>query len=315
MLRLDSVEIQRFRGIREGKLEGLADVNVLIGRNNSGKSTVLEAITAATDRIGSSGALSQRHGRLRREAWLTERSESDSNLDWFYRRDGAAGLKIRLGVSGSIFEYQFWMGDERRDQVAGNGEAYATWARNVAVFLRHDLGDRRIEQDLWEGLVADRRDKNLVASMNSIFEGGLEQLQPLPNGKLLFSFADRSVPLDLQGDGVRGAFRSLMMLSAVQAGTFMLEEPECHQHPGALRKFAIALCTQAKKQEVQLIITTHSTECIDAFLEASREAQSEAAVFHLRLNDGVLDARRLSSKTAATMEESGVDLRELDLYA
>src|SRR5258707_15839033 len=44
MIRLHSLTIKHFRGIREGKLEGLTDVNVLIGRNNCGKTTVIEAM-------------------------------------------------------------------------------------------------------------------------------------------------------------------------------------------------------------------------------------------------------------------------------
>ena len=41
---LRSLEIQNFKGIKQGKLEDLAQVNVLVGRNNSGKSTILDAL-------------------------------------------------------------------------------------------------------------------------------------------------------------------------------------------------------------------------------------------------------------------------------
>src|SRR5271154_6421015 len=44
MIRVKSIEIKRFRGIREGAVRDFADVNLLVGRNNSGKSTVVEAI-------------------------------------------------------------------------------------------------------------------------------------------------------------------------------------------------------------------------------------------------------------------------------
>src|SRR5439155_12800023 len=44
MIRVKSVQIVRFRGIREGTVRDFADVNLLVGRNNSGKSTVVEAI-------------------------------------------------------------------------------------------------------------------------------------------------------------------------------------------------------------------------------------------------------------------------------
>ena len=47
MLLLESIEIHNFRGIENGRVEGLAEVNVFVGRNNSGKSTVVEAVMRA----------------------------------------------------------------------------------------------------------------------------------------------------------------------------------------------------------------------------------------------------------------------------
>jgi len=41
---LKSLKIRRLRGIAECAIEGLADVNIFVGKNGSGKSTVLEAI-------------------------------------------------------------------------------------------------------------------------------------------------------------------------------------------------------------------------------------------------------------------------------
>jgi energy-coupling factor transporter ATP-binding protein EcfA2 len=43
-MRLDYLEIEQFRGIRELKLEQLGDVNLLLGDNDSGKTSVLEAV-------------------------------------------------------------------------------------------------------------------------------------------------------------------------------------------------------------------------------------------------------------------------------
>jgi len=45
---LKSLKIRRLRGIAECAIEGLADVNVFVGKNGSGKSTVLEAIYLAS---------------------------------------------------------------------------------------------------------------------------------------------------------------------------------------------------------------------------------------------------------------------------
>jgi len=58
---LSSLEIGNFKGIKSGKIGDLAQVNVLVGRNNSGKSTVLDALLlmrcafAVTDHTGQDG--------------------------------------------------------------------------------------------------------------------------------------------------------------------------------------------------------------------------------------------------------------------
>ena len=41
---LRSLEILNFKGIKQGKIDDLAQVNILVGRNNSGKSTILDAL-------------------------------------------------------------------------------------------------------------------------------------------------------------------------------------------------------------------------------------------------------------------------------
>ena len=43
-MQVRSVEIENFRGIEETRLEDCGELNVLVGRNNSGKSTILDAI-------------------------------------------------------------------------------------------------------------------------------------------------------------------------------------------------------------------------------------------------------------------------------
>jgi len=44
MEKLQWLEIKNFRGIKNARLEGFGDINIIVGRNNTGKSTILEAI-------------------------------------------------------------------------------------------------------------------------------------------------------------------------------------------------------------------------------------------------------------------------------
>ena len=136
----------------------------------------------------------------------------------------------------------------------------------------------------------------------------------LPNNQLVVLFDEYSLPLDSQGDGTRAALRTLIVLAMMQDSLLMLEEPECHQHPGSLERFSLALCRLAKAQRVQLIVSTHSVECARAFMSGAATAGSEAAIFHLTLEEGRQDARRLSPEAVETLTSTGVDVRFLDLY-
>jgi AAA15 family ATPase/GTPase len=48
---LRSLSVKNFRGIKEGKIEGLGQINIFIGKNNSGKSTLLDCMHAQNQMV------------------------------------------------------------------------------------------------------------------------------------------------------------------------------------------------------------------------------------------------------------------------
>ena len=49
-MRIEYLLIRNFKSIRELEINDIEDVLILVGRNNAGKSVVLDAIRAVTDR-------------------------------------------------------------------------------------------------------------------------------------------------------------------------------------------------------------------------------------------------------------------------
>ncbi|MFT3881410.1 MAG: AAA family ATPase [Gemmatales bacterium] len=309
MERIESLSIKNFRGIRQGAVEGLADVNVFVGRNNSGKTTIIEAITRLAQHFGLGGDLL---GRDMNNFWQNTRRRSGEHLRYMQARDEA--LEVNVTIEKVVHRLTIQPnGNTIIDPQHSQGKR--EFLSKMFVLAPQDAFDHTIESRFWHTLLANRRDKYLTTTLNTVFNLKAETFQMLPDGKLMVLFSEYSIPLDLQGDGTRTALRTMMILAMLKRTLLMLEEPECYQHPGSLERFALALCKLARQQEVQLIISTHSGECVRAFLKGAKEAESEAALFHLKLEDGIQEARRLDPEAIETLNSTGVDVRFLDLYA
>jgi hypothetical protein len=328
MIRLDYIDIQNFRGIREGRVEELADVNVLVGRNNSGKSTVMEAVMTLAR--GTGHWQQDCLGRNFESQWQTPRNESGTwPIGLFYRFDRNHEIRLsgrllnseRSESPGRPFVTVIEGGPPPRSRQEGEIWGGSVDSQDAVQFLRRmtlirplDARNREVELKFWPELLARRGDKPLTKELNDVFGLNVESLQLLPDGRLMLVLESYSLPLDAQGDATRGVLRTLITLSVLNGTMLFLEEPECHQHPGSLERLALSVCRHARQRKLQLVISTHSAECVRAFLKAGDTARSEMAVFHFRLEDGKLDVRKLDAEAATSLDAMGVDPRFLDLY-
>ena len=306
-VKLQSIQIDHFRGIESGTVAGFAGVNLLVGRNNSGKSTVCEAILRVSAGPQSAQLSMSRDvaGRDKWELVQSARNESPGGTALYHRNDPSTPYHFDLVTDAGHVEIAGPSGPNEYTQ------PWIFFLAGITYFRALDCYDAKIEQRLWEILLRRRGDKQLVEHLRQIFGFDLEQLQVSPgNQQLMLLYPEHAVLLDGHGDGTRAALRALMMASALRDTVFMMEEPENHQNPGALSKFAKALCAIAKSQSLQLILTTHSLECIRAFLAAT----DDIALHSLTLEAGKLGVARIEKTNAVTLLDSGVDPRNLGIY-
>jgi len=106
MKQLDSFTIEHFRGLKNLQLQGLGQINLLIGQNNSGKTTVLEALSCVANPLDGFHWLSvalRRSGymgsgsRVQALKWLFPQ-QSDSSPTILYE-GGAVSLKTSGGYA------------------------------------------------------------------------------------------------------------------------------------------------------------------------------------------------------------------------
>ncbi len=317
-----SVEIKGLRGIREGKLADLTPLVVLVGPNGSGKSTVIEAILIGASPVTADAVLQV----------IRRHEAGGSGPRWLLWRAGEAGpteITVTTGAGAARMcrlELDRGTPDDqtvikfviiRDESPMGHGflralknkyhdhqpagflplegvpEAHLVEAYPAA-FQRplHELYTKAVQQG--------RRDK-AIGIISEVFPAVSNVEILTENGEpiLHFVFPDYSVPATLVGDGIQSLLRLSLELAASGGGVALLEEPEVHQHPGDIRQSARAILAAVRRQ-VQVVLTTHSLELMDALLaESSDQDLTRLSLYRLQLQAGVLKSSRLAGPDIA----------------
>ena len=80
------------------------------------------------------------------------------------------------------------------------------------------------------------------------------------------------MPVPLAGEGVRALIRQALELATTENGLVLIEEPEVHLHPAAIWQSASAI-VEVVRRKVQVVVSTHSLEFIDAVLANLKDAE------------------------------------------
>jgi ABC-type branched-subunit amino acid transport system ATPase component len=328
-----SVEIKGLRGIREGALTELTPLVVLVGPNGSGKSTVLDALLiAANPRPGEGIGLAgvRREGVNASARWLLWRAGLGEPAELLVTTDSrkrrftlsiTSQSRDMTVIEGRLVDYgaddqpihesrvtvQFQAG-----QLSGySGEnKVLEGVPEVRILDPRSAGGRPPLHQLYTRAVEQGLHKDVIASIRTLIPA-LEDIQILapedvPVVYLSFGAAARggyALPAALAGDGIRLLLDLTLELAVRPGGLVLMEEPEVHMHPGAIRQCARAIVA-AVRRGVQIVLSTHSLELIDALVaESSEEDLAKLALYRLWLQAG---APKPSPSTGRGMGSSDV---------
>jgi hypothetical protein len=302
----------------------------LVGRNNSGKSSVLEAILLFNQSA---------------EKLLLQRRPKQGWMDLIFV--GKSEAIVKIWIADEVFECSITVSSGQADmpmppdtyskrviQDFGRiGEIFILIKRNQLSQKSQQFSLKTILLDsrqLYEPLLDEwysrllspkqRLDKEWVKLTNEIYGLNIDYVTKtdFPPGSperlvaVLGEPENRAVAVEWLGDGVRLGMTILAVGLATEGGIMLLEEPENHQHPSALFALARSLVKLSKEYGNQIFTTTHSREWMQALLKAATELEFVGALkfFHLQiLPDGNLWVRSLGAPDAQVLEDIGYDLR------
>jgi AAA15 family ATPase/GTPase/5S rRNA maturation endonuclease (ribonuclease M5) len=355
---LTKIGIENFKGIRKCEIFNLGKVNVFVGRNNSGKSSILDAlclIRSAFNPMLFNEPIP--HLLLKRKA--IERSIYVSRNFWhnYYTKqrikfylEFKSGEKLAvemLYLNDNQFQFLF----EDPSNTMGKsieGKYFARRGLDLGVGLFDDVGNfrefatkfphlnnflseivliddylarklERLETSVFSRILEPRLDKKVVEKLNEIYNVEAEGLTYIPISpttqgfRLAVPTRDSSLHIDEMGDGAKYATVILSLCFLLENTAFLIEEIESHQHSGAITKLIPRLVEIANLRNVQLFLTTHSIEVMEAFSKLPKEY--DINFFHLENKKGDIEVRHLGTNIdVKLLLDLGVDLRYLEAY-
>ena len=121
---------------------------------------------------------------------------------------------------------------------------------------------------------------------------------------------DSPVPLKSLGDGALRLFGVALALANSRNGFLLIDEAENGIHHSIQRDYWRMILQTAQENNVQVLATTHSWDCVTGFAQAATELEDvEGVLVRLSRSGGNLHAVEYPEEELAIAAEQGIEVR------
>lgn len=339
---LRKLSLLAYRGISDLELDGLSPVSLVVGANNAGKSSILEAaglLLRPPDPAQWLSAVRHRDAdmSLVDGLWsLFPGGEAIHPEDGPQQSEpirlqgvtsgGTRSLEARCLVSQSLGSAE--TADlTARVEVRVDGDPALTLKFPAPTTVAHEVMTYRVftvtpathysTRALVEHLsrVVDEGRKEVAIRLLKVFDPNIEDLDvvaSLSREAIRVTHSKRGV-VDLSsfGDGMRRSAAVALALTRASEGVLLVDEIEAGVHHSVLRQVLSKLLEAAAASKVQILATTHSLEAVDAIIGCTEEmgATETLGAFWVKRVDGKHEVRRYDPGKLRRLREGGLDIR------
>ena len=333
-----SITVKCYRGINGLILDEPGRINLIVGVNNAGKTSLLEAIELLVRQNDERALLEamSRRGRIEGEAqplWFVEQlphsghivgdfdqiRNNQASVEWHVAHEPGpdiddqtsflANLSItsHYGELGQSTNVVFF--DDRPRRTRFEGQHCLCRSAFTSPFAANDPETlARCNKDSLEAGTKQQ----IIDFIRERIDPGLHNIELADQfNRFLVSHDQFSKAPDLAafGEGVRRVFEVGLLCAGVRGGVLLVDEFENAIHTELLMAFTRLLQDLAVELNVQIFLTTHSKEAIDAFiLNGSR--LDDIVGYAIRRTDAGVKAERYDGDTLKQLHEAvDFDLR------
>ena len=333
---ITNLQIRNFRGLKDVTLRELRQVNLLVGGNDTGKTSVLEALILL---LGDTSLVQQlpvtfRSNQSGGHYSLNNPDDQENFWPWlFYDRDGANSIVVTAqtsdGQSLHLSSHLPNANSPKNPLIIRGGNTLINFQNgNVTLHSLQPPKNFRLTSLSVRpsNPVRDAEKYNqiaLEAGGEKHFEEIMREVEPrlkrlryarLPNTSSALVFVDlglsRAVPATQMGQAFNRLLNIYAEILTSQTNVLLIDEVENGIFSESLPLIWKGLFAICQQQNVQIFATTHSRECIMAAHQAAEDRkQDELSVQRLQFANGNIEAVRLGKKHLEMAAEMGLEVR------
>ncbi len=383
---LRTVKIENFRGFRSFELQNLGRLNLLVGKNNSGKTSILEAIQFLCSRNNPKPLLNAMKNRG--EYFLSDDIKAVRDIrHLFYNREIEPGSQFSVSgesrnsleelIASIEFDQTQQLDDSSADMSFIEDEAFdenpedeafdenldnfqlldftIKWiypegqdSWNYLIYSNGGLVERSVSPlkylsskkvtdtktqlvttsaltsekmiELFDQIVLTPKEK-LVEEALQIIEPQIKRIASVGLGRsrrsesregffVRFSDSNQRVPIGSMGDGIWRMLGLALATVTVADGVLLVDEIDTGLHFSTMCDMWRLVWETAKKLNVQVFATTHSSDCWTSLASiASREDAAEDGITIQRIEPDKPSSIAFSEREIVIAAERGIEVR------
>ncbi len=330
---IEYLHIETYKGLVDKRLDDLGDVNILVGDNNTCKTTFLEAVKLSYCLNKRNGFFEIIKNKMNKVGGFNYKNFLESFYTMFYNNQNLNNKKIDIkcevdcfvltgievknihGSSDFIGELNFKDYCLKFEEQVPLGDI--TIENENLVYMLHAINyddNYLLNSKLSESLLNDENEiKNLLQNFDENIIGIMfvqGQYSGIAELKLHHKM-NGWLNLSSFGDGMKKVVilaSSLLMIKS--GGILLIDEIETSLHYSALKSVYSWLVKVCKERNIQLFITTHSREALATLTEIGVDDDDvDLVVYKLENYKNDIIVRRIEEYRAMSILEDGGDLR------
>ena len=317
-----ALEVKQYRKLKDLPIQSLSRVNLFAGGNNTGKTTLLEACYLATqgNRMSSFLDLQRYKGKFQQSlsaAWLNEnfnqvleltgtfnqtpislRIAKEQEEGDFDKLHYLSTIQIEAVVDVNMHASRLKLYDNREPELFTIDDKILCPATFTSPYRYNGI----LLGKAYEQAVTDKYLDEVIGFIREKMDPAIQSIDMVPNGRFLVNsnaFA-QAVDITKYGEGLQRVFEIALLMSYSRNGVICIDELDSAIHKSLLIAFTQFIQESARKFNVQVFLSTHSKECIDAFVE-NEFHNEDITAYALTEEEGKIQCRFLP----------GTDLEEL----